>query len=182
LQKGFESNFGERVEVLAIVLGNQRQAQTVWDMARNNPTDQFFGELANQYSVEPSSRSNFGQVPPLRKHSGQPLLEKEAFRLKPGELSGIIAMGDKYVILRCLGRTQPIVKDFNAVKDELYRDILEKKLRLAMAKEFDRLKETSQIDNFLAGTSQAGQLLGAKTASPASFNQPVAPAANPVKR
>ena len=91
-------------------------------------------------------------------------------------------MGDKYVILRCLGRTQPIVKDFNAVKDELYRDILEKKLRLAMAKEFDRLKESSQIDNFLAGTSQAGQLLGAKTASQASFNQPVAPAANPVKR
>ena len=182
LQKGFESNFGERVEVLAIVLGNQRQAQTVWDMARNNPTDQFFGELANQYSVEPSSRSNFGQVPPLRKHSGQPLLEKEAFRLKPGELSGIIAMGDKYIILRCLGRTQPIVKDFSAVKDELYRDILEKKLRLAMAKEFDRLKESSQIDNFLAGTSQAGRLAGAKTASQASFEQPVAPAANPAKR
>ncbi len=182
LQKGFESNFGERVEVLAIVLGNQRQAQTVWDMARNNPTDQFFGELANQYSVEPSSRSNFGQVPPLRKHSGQPLLEKEAFRLKPGELSGIIAMGDKYVILRCLGRTQPIVKDFNAVKDELYRDILEKKLRLAMAKEFDRLKGTSQIDNFLAGTSQAGRLAGAKTASQASFEQPLAPAAKPAKR
>ncbi|MBN2128130.1 MAG: peptidylprolyl isomerase [Sedimentisphaerales bacterium] len=182
LQKGFESNFGERVEVLAIVLGNQRQAQTVWDMARNNPTDQFFGELANQYSVEPSSRSNFGQVPPLRKHSGQPLLEKEAFRLKPGELSGIIAMGDKYVILRCLGRTQPIVKDFNAVKDELYRDILEKKMRLAMAKEFDRLKGTSQIDNFLAGTSQAGRLAGAKTASQASFEQPLAPAAKPAKR
>lgn len=182
LQKGFESNFGERVEVLAIVLGNQRQAQTVWDMARNNPTDQFFGELANQYSVEPSSRSNFGQVPPLRKHSGQPLLEKEAFRLKPGELSGILAMGDKYVILRCLGRTKPIVKDFNVVKDELYRDILEKKQRLAMAKEFDRLKETSQIDNFLAGTSQAGRLAGTKTASQASFNQPVAPAAKPVTR
>ena len=182
LQKGFESNFGERVEVLAIVLGNQRQAQSVWDMARNNPTDQFFGELANQYSVEPSSKSNFGQVPPLRKHSGQPLLEKEAFKLKPGELSGIIAMGDKYIILRCLGRTKPIVKDFNAVKDELYRDILEKKLRLAMAKEFDRLKESSQIDNFLAGTSQAGRLAGAKTASPASFDQPVPPAARPVKR
>ncbi len=182
LQKGFESNFGERVEVLAIVLGNQRQAQTVWDMARNNSTDQFFGELANQYSVEPSSRSNFGQVPPLRKHSGQPLLEKEAFRLKPGELSGIIAMGDKYIILRCLGRTQPVVKEFHAVKDELYRDILEKKLRLAMAKEFDRLKESSQIDNFLAGTSQGGRLAGAKTASPASFNQPVAPAAAPARR
>lgn len=183
LQKGFESNFGERVEVLAIVLGNQRQAQTVWDMARNNPTDQFFGELANQYSIEPSSRSNFGQVPPLRRHSGQPLLEKEAFRLKPGELSGIIAMGDKYIILRCLGRTQPVVREFDAVKSELYRDIHEKKLRLAMAKEFDRLKESSQIDNFLAGTSQAGQLLNPRTASQASLEQAApAPAAKPTRR
>lgn len=182
LQKGFESNFGERVEVLAIVLSNQRQAQTVWDMARNNPTDQFFGELANQYSIEPSSRSNFGQVPPLRRHSGQPLLEKEAFRLKPGELSGIIAMGDKHIILRCLGRTQPIVKEFDAVKDELYRDIQEKKLRLAMAQEFDRLKDSSQIDNFLAGTSQAGQLLSPKTATPASYERPASSAKAPVRR
>ncbi len=182
LQKGFESNFGERVEVLAIVMGNQRQAQTVWDMARNNPTDQFFGELANQYSIEPSSKSNFGQVPPLRRHSGQPLLEKEAFRLKAGELSGIIAMGDKYIILRCLGRTQPVVTEFAAVKDELARDIHEKKLRLAMAKEFQRLKETSQIDNFLAGTSQVGELAPPKTATQASFERPVQPAAAPARR
>jgi parvulin-like peptidyl-prolyl isomerase len=169
LTKGFESNFGERVEVLAIVLNNHRQAQTVWDMARNNPTDQFFGDLANQYSVEPSSRANFGRVPPLRKHSGQPLLEKEAFRLNTGELSGIVAIGDKYVIMRCLGRTQPVVKEFNAVKDELIKDISEKKLRLAMAKEFDRLKDTAQIDNFLAGTSQSGNRPNARTATqPAS--------------
>jgi hypothetical protein len=51
-----------------------------------------------------------------------------------------------------------------------------------MAKQFDELKESSQIDNFLAGTSQAGRLLNAKTASPASFNQPTGPSAPPVKR
>ncbi len=174
LQNGFEANYGERVEVLAIVLNNHRQAQTVWDMARNNPTDQFFGDLANQYSVEPSSKSNFGRVPPLRMHSGQPLLEKEAFRLKPGELSGIVAVGDKYVIMRCLGRTEPIVKEFNVVKDELAKDIREKKLRLAMAKEFDHLKDSAQIDNFLAGTSQTAKRTTARTAS----QPPAAPSVN----
>src|SRR4029079_6416413 len=56
LQKGFESNYGERVRVLAIVLSDQRQAQRVWDMARNNPTDTYFSQLAQQYSIEPSSR------------------------------------------------------------------------------------------------------------------------------
>jgi len=182
MQRGAESNYGERVKVLVIVFSNHRQAQEVWDMARNNPTDQFFGQLASQYSIEPASRSNSGEVPPIRRHSGQPVLEKEAFSLKTGELSGIVAVADKYVIMRCLGRTKPVVTEFDAVKDELYKDIHEKKLRIAMAKEFDRLKETAQIDNFLTGTSQTGTRLGARTASPASYVQPAAPRAGSIKR
>src|SRR5690606_19486905 len=119
LREGFESNFGSRVEILAIVLSDQRTAQKVWDMARNNPTDVFFGNLAEQYSVEPVSQSNFGKVPPIRKHGGQPALEKEAFSLKPGELSGIVATGDKFIIMRCQGFTEPVVSDYAAVRDEL---------------------------------------------------------------
>ena len=46
--------------------------------------------------------------------------------------------------------------DFNAVRGELAKDIQEKKLRVLMTKEFDRLREVSQIDNFLAGKSQSG--------------------------
>lgn len=166
LQKGFESNYGERVEVLAIVLTNQRQANEVWDMARHNPTDQFFGELAEQYSVEPVSKSNSGKVPPIRKFGGQPIVENEAYKLAAGQLSGILNVGDKFVILRCLGRTKPVVQDFNAVRAELYKDIHEKKLRIAMANEFDRLKEAAQVDNFLAGTSQSGRKIGSTAGRP----------------
>ncbi|MCH5373166.1 MAG: peptidylprolyl isomerase, partial [Planctomycetes bacterium] len=183
VQKGFESNFGERVEVLAMVLGSHRQAQQVWEQARNNSTDEFFGELAHQYSIEPTSRANFGKVPPIRKFGGQPLVEKEAFQLKPGELSGLIAVGDQYVILRCIGRTKPVVTDLSLVQVELQKDLHEKKLRIAMAEEFDRLKESAQIDNFLAGTSQLGLRPGAtKTASPASYAQPAGSSTGGVRR
>lgn len=163
MRKGFEANYGPRVEVLAIVLSNQRHAQEVWEMARNNPTNQWFGELAHQYSIEPVSRANYGRVPPIARYAGQPMLEEAAFKLRPptegqpGELSDILAIEDKFVILRCLGRTKPEVTDFEAVRDELYRDIHEKKMRVEMAKEFDRLKEVAQIDNYLAGTSQSGK-------------------------
>lgn len=160
LQKGFEANYGERVEVLAIVLGNQRIATQVFDQARNNNTREFFGTLAEQYSVEAVSRANFGEIPPIRRHGGQPLIEKEAFRLKPGELSAIVAMGDKYIIMRCIGRTKPVVEQLSDVKTELEKDIREKKLRLAMTEEFDRLREAAQIDNFEAGTSQTGKTYG----------------------
>lgn len=161
LKKGFEASFGPRVEVLAIVLSNQRTAQEVWEMARNRPTEQFFGELANQYSVEPSSRSNFGKVPPLRRHGGQPNLEKAAFALKPNEMSGIVELGGQYVILRCQGFTNPVVQDFNAVKPELEKEIREKKTRLEMDQTMSKLASDAQITNFLTpkksriGTAEA---------------------------
>jgi parvulin-like peptidyl-prolyl isomerase len=164
LQKAYEANYGERVEVLAIVCGDQRQAQRVWEMARNNPTDAFFGNLAEQYSVEPSSRANGGKVPPIQKHSGAPEMEKEAFKLKAGELSGIIAVNNQFIVLRCLGRTQPVAVDPQVARKELTKDLEEKKLRSKMANEFDRLLQTAQIDNYVAGTSQTGREGQARTA------------------
>jgi parvulin-like peptidyl-prolyl isomerase len=159
VRKGFESNYGPRAEVLAIVLSNQRTAQSVWEMARGNPSEQYFGELANQYSVEDSSRSNSGKVPPLRRFGGSPNLEKAAFDLKPGDLSGIIEVGGQFVILKSQGYTTPIVTDFNAVKDEIYKDILEKKMRVAMESHLSKLLADAQIANFLSvKKSKAGRL------------------------
>lgn len=164
LREGYESNYGPRVEILAIVLSDQRTAQKIWDMARNNPTEEFFGGLAEQYSIEPVSQSNFGKVPPLRKFGGQPALEKEAFSLKPGELSGIVATGDKFIVMRCQGFTEPVVADFNAVREELTLMITEKKNRLAMAQLFDKLKQNAQVDNFFEVAKRSSKVASAKPA------------------
>jgi parvulin-like peptidyl-prolyl isomerase len=160
LKKGFEANYGPRVRCLAIVLNNQRQAQDVWEKARANNTSQFFGELAEQYSVEASSRALRGEVKPIQKHGGQPGLEQEAFNLQPGELSGIIQVADKFVILRCEGFTEPVKVSFEEVRQMIYDDLVEKKLGVAMTQEYDRLIETAQVDNYLAGTSQSGRKPG----------------------
>jgi len=166
LEKGFEANYGPRIEALAVVLSSQRTAQEVWDMARSNRTPKFFGELASQYSIEPVSRANMGEVPPIRRFSGQPKVEEEAFKFtKDDPLSAIIAIADKYIILYYVGRTEPVVTDLADVKDELLRDIHEKKLRLAMSQEFDRLKDVAQIDNFLAGNSQDGRTAAVRAGS-----------------
>jgi parvulin-like peptidyl-prolyl isomerase len=181
LKRGFEANYGPRVRCLAIVLNNQRQAQDVWEKARASNSSKVFGDLAEQYSVESSSRALRGEVKPIQKHGGQPSLEEEAFNLGPGELSGIIQVGDKFVILRCEGRTEPVKVNFAEVKSMIYEDLLEKKLRIAMSQEYDRLMETAQIDNFLAGTSQSGRKPGEglkQTAQP-SLQQVPRPQAMP---
>nr|MCU0717235.1 peptidylprolyl isomerase [Pirellula sp.] len=149
IQKGFDANYGPRAEVLAIVLSNQRTAQQVWEMARNNSSEQFFGELASQYSVEDSSRSNFGKVPPLRRNSGQPTLEKAAFDLQPGALSGIVEVNGRYVILKSQGFTKPVVSGLNqAIRTELHREIEEKKHRIAMDQCLNKLRDDAQIVDF----------------------------------
>ena len=148
-QKAFEANYGERVEILAIVLNNQRRANMVWALANNNSTNYFFGELATQYSIEPVSRANQGKVPPIRLHGGQPVLEEEAFSLIAGELSGIVAVGGKYIIMRCLGRTVPVVDELEDVRNELDSYLLERKLHAAMTTKFDAIRDSANIINYM---------------------------------
>ena len=155
LQKGFEANYGQRVRCLAIVLPSMRRAQEVWEKARRNPTPQFFGDLAAEYSVEPTSKALRGEVPPLQRFGGQPQLEKAAFALQQGELSGIIQVGDKFIILRAEGRTETMDINLATVRKTLHRDIYEKKLRIAMSKKFEGIRYNSRVDNYLAGTSHA---------------------------
>lgn len=155
IRKGFEANYGERVRVRAIVLGTQRKAEEVWSKARANPSPEYFGDLAYEYSIEPQSKALRGEVPPLGRHGGQPQLEEEAFRLKAGDLSSILQVGDKWVVLRCEGRTERIEVDEAEVRDLLYRDIYEKKLRMAMNAKFEEINERARVDNYLAGSSHA---------------------------
>jgi hypothetical protein len=155
------------------VLDNQRRAQEVWQIARQNPTPEIIGNLAEQYSVDPTSKALRGEVPPIQKYSGQPALEREAFALKTGELSGIIQIADRFMILLCEGYTKPVEVTFDEVREELHRDIFEKKQRIEMARYFTHLRESASIDNFLAGTSQSpkSNIPAASTMPPSTITQ-----------
>jgi parvulin-like peptidyl-prolyl isomerase len=160
LRKGFEANFGPRIRCRAIVLASLRKAQEVWEKARQNPTVDNFGKLAEDYSVEANSRALRGEVPPIQRYGGQPQLEKEAFDLQPGEISGIIQTGATFVILFCEGRTNPEKVEFKEVRADIYNDLREKKLRIAMARKFEEIKESAEVDNFLAGSIHSPKAAG----------------------
>ena len=83
-----------------------------------NPSPDYFGDLAEEYSIEPTSKALRGEVPPLGRHGGQPQLEDVAFQLQEGQLSGVIQVGDKFIILRCEGRTERVEVDEKDVRDD----------------------------------------------------------------
>ena len=173
LDKAFEATFGARAKCRVVVLDNQRRAQEVWRLARENPIAETIGDLAERYSVDPTSRTLRGEVPPIQRYGGQPALERQAFSLKPGELSGVVQVADRFLVLFCEGYTEPAKVSLDEARPELHADILEKKQRIEMARHFTHLRGGAAIDNFLAGTSQSP--VGRKgPATPAEAGMPAA--------
>lgn len=155
LDKAYAATFGPRARCRVVILDTQRRAQEVWQLARENPSAERVGDLAEKYSVDPTTRALRGEVPPIQRFGGQPAIEREVFALKPGELSGVVQIADRFMVFFCEGYTEPRAVRFEEVRDELYLDIEDKKQRIEMARYFGHLREGAAIDNFLAGTSQS---------------------------
>ncbi len=145
----FESNYGQRVRCLAILLDDHRKAIRVWEMARADLTAENFGKLSAEHSTDASVRALNGEIPPIRKHGGRPLLEEEAFKLTDGQLSGVIQTDGKYVILLCQGRTSPETVTLEDVRSKLYDHVYRVKLNDAMSKLFDQMQQTAAVTNYL---------------------------------
>jgi len=167
IQKGFEANYGPRVRCLAIFFNNMRQALQVWDQVRKMQNQEniddlavkeYFGDLAAKYSVHGPSKALRGEIKPIQKYGGMPLLEQKAFALQPGEISEVIQLGnEEYVILFSLGHTTPVVKNIADVRDLLMEDIYEKKLRLAMQGYLEDLLNRSTVTNYLTGETRVAR-------------------------
>ncbi len=160
IDKAFTATFGPRARCRVIVLDSQRRAQEVWQLARQNPAAEAIGSLAETYSVDPTTRALRGEVPPIQRYGGQPTLEREVFSLQPGELSGVVQIADRFMVIYCEGFTEPAKVSFDEVRSELYDDIFDKKQRIEMARYFTHLRGAAAIDNFLAGTSQTPSKAG----------------------
>ncbi len=181
MQTAFVRDFGPRVEArMILVHGNVRQANEVWQRVNVNPDD--FGRIAREVSADPNTRPLGGVVPPIRRHGGNDKVEEEAFRLKVGEISPVIDIGEsRYVILRCDGHTRPITTDINEVKVQLHEQLIEEKTQAAVARVFEGIKARSRVVNYITRTSTGGQASAAgvpgqpSAATPAAARTATAP-------
>lgn len=161
LQRAFERDYGPRVEArMILVQGNIRQANEIWNKAQAAPDD--FGRLAREFSADPNTRPLGGVIPPIRKFGGSDKIEAEAFKMRVGEISPLIDIGEgRYVILKCEGFTKPIVDDIRQVEQQLQEQLVEEKTQEAVAQVFDILKYRSSVVNYVTGKSSGGPQVSA---------------------
>jgi hypothetical protein len=167
LQKGYEANFGPKVQCLGIFVQDQRLAQEAWQKARtipareNRPLEEVFGDLAAKYSAEPGSRQMRGRIAPIIKNGGMPTLEEEAFALSPGELSGVIQVDrNSFVILYCQEIIPAQAVSFEDAKETLTSSVHRKKAFLAARQYLVDLYKRSTINNFLTGQKTTPKVAG----------------------
>lgn len=156
MQRAYVRNYGERVKARMILLDNQRRAQEIWEQLQKNPDE--FERMAREHSVDPGSRALDGAIHPIPRYSSSPELENAAFKLKPGEISGMIQVGlNRYAILKSDGLTEPKVRDIEEVRDVLYEELHQERVQQSVAKVFEQVKKQSRVDNYLTNTSTGTQ-------------------------
>lgn len=153
LQEAYERNYGPRVRARIIVLDRPRQATQVWNEAVAHPEE--FGRLAMKHSVDPSSRALEGVVHPIPRHSGSKAIEEAAFRLREGEVSGVIQIPENkhWIIIKCEGHTQPVEVAFEEVRPMLETELRDAKVKARAHATFEKLKDQARIDNYLTGVT-----------------------------
>lgn len=152
MKQAFVRNYGPRVKARMIMFDNQRRAEGAWDQLQKNPED--FEKMAGKISIDPGSRALGGQIPPIPRFNGNKTLEDAAFKLKPDQISGVIEIApSRYVVLKCEGRTEPVVTDIEEVRDALYDELKESKVQVEVAKTFESIKKKTIVDNYLTQTS-----------------------------
>ena len=168
LKHAFERDYGPRMQGrMALVDGNIRQANDIWEKFKKDPEN--FDRLARDFSSDSNTRALGGAIPPIRKYGSgwnknnseavkrEQKLELEAFRLKAGEISALIQVGEnKYCILKCEGFTDQIVTGMKEVEQDLRQGLIEEKTQEAVAVVFKEIKDKASVHNFLEQSSTVG--------------------------
>lgn len=143
LAKGFEGRYGPKVQCRMIIFQNKDLAMKTWNKIAKAPdVDAEFRKDARQQFVEQLA-STGGEIPAIHKHFGDPRIEREAFSLKPGELSQVIEMPDKTaIILMCDRHVPPDASvTFESKRLELQKEIFDLKLSQRIPEYFAELRK-----------------------------------------
>jgi len=104
-----------------------------------------FGEMALLYSEDPSSKDR-GDLGYFKKGELLPTFEKEALRLRVGEVSGIIRTEHGFHIIKLLDRKGGEPFPFEEIKEKVKADYMEREMEKALKQYLTKLKEKSVIE------------------------------------
>jgi hypothetical protein len=154
VQAAFEARYGEKIECRIIQWPTQEKAEAAYPKIRDN--EQEFNEQAKHQEIGPLASSG-GKIKPINHHLDifnpafkdkvvNDRIEKEAFRLQPGEVSNLLKIPNGgYLVIKCDRR---IAADTSvnptAVHEELLKEMTERKTLEQIPKLLSELRAKAQ--------------------------------------
>jgi peptidyl-prolyl cis-trans isomerase SurA len=108
-----------------------------------------FAKMAMEYSEDPSSRAEGGDLGYFKKGELLPILEKEAMELRVGEVSGTVRTELGFHILKLLDRKGGDPPPFEEVREKVQVDYYDTEMGKALQQFLIKLKEKSVIEIML---------------------------------
>jgi peptidyl-prolyl cis-trans isomerase C len=108
-----------------------------------------FEELARKVSQDPSSGAPGGKLPPFARGQVEQAVELEAFRMKPGEISGVILSRVGYHILRVDARLPSVRLSYEAVRERIKQALSAQRQQRNLADLVLKLRAKARIETYL---------------------------------
>lgn len=135
----------EQVRASHILLESDAEARFV--LARLRRGDKF-EDLARQYSKDPGSKEQSGDLGFVGRGQLVGEFEKAAFTLRPGQVSGIVKTQFGYHLIKVTGRKDPQPANLAQVRDQIRAQLLSKKREAAFQAWLKRIKAQAKIKRF----------------------------------
>jgi hypothetical protein len=142
IRQAFEAYHGERLECRFILWPPDQEKFALQQYASLRDSEEEFDRMA-RHQASPALAAKGGKVEPFGRHTlGDEQLEREAFKLQPGEVSTLIGTPQGNVVIKCDRRLPP---DTNASlekeRPKLVEEVLKKKVNLEMQVVFKQMRE-----------------------------------------
>lgn len=153
LREGYEARFGPKVDCRMIVLdgANLKVAQDVWAKVKGSRIE--FDSEARKQAI-PNLAQSGGKVPAIHKHFGDKRLEETAFSLKEGEVSGLLELPDRSLVILYCDRHIPADRSasFEAERAKLHKEMEDLRVAQRIPEEFKSMLAKAQPKYMLTGT------------------------------
>jgi len=154
LKKMYEYRYGKRMKIRIIMWdGADSQRRALKDFEKIRTSDEEFDRAARSQPNATLAASG-GEVAPIARYSGgqSDLVETEAFKLQPGELSRLLSTPQGTMLMKCVGIIEPEKgRDFDKEKPLLTKDVIDRRQSQEIPKLFESIRAEAKPQIFLKG-------------------------------
>src|SRR6185295_7114863 len=108
-----------------------------------------FATLAGQYSADPGSKGNGGELPPIGKGETVPQFEQAAWALGKGQMSGVVESPFGFHLIQMIDVVPASTAPYEQVRGRIEQFLRQRDIKTAVHKHAEELRAKTKIEKLI---------------------------------